>query len=172
LAVTGCYIQPEVVLGIIEQESEGDPWAMRFEPDYTWLHFPRKQARGRFVTLATEQAGQKTSWGLMQVMGGTARWLGFKGRFLSQLLEPCINIAWGLNYLDWCFWEVEKRGYADDEHELRVLAAVSAYNGGLDAVVLPEDREGRKNVTVEESRFRNWQYVKGVFQKVDKYRWV
>ena len=39
------------------------------------------------------------SWGPMQIMGATARWLGFKGTFLSELIEPEVGIEYGCKYL-------------------------------------------------------------------------
>lgn len=45
------------------------------------------------ITEETEVMAQKFSWGLGQVLGSTARWLGFKG-LLSELCEPKTGIFW------------------------------------------------------------------------------
>jgi len=98
---------PVMVLeGIVRTESGGNPLAMRVEPDYKWLwdvqrNAPARDVTGRdfpspdYVSRQTEYWGQKTSWGLMQIMGATAREMGFEEPFFSAL---CANPAKGMYY--------------------------------------------------------------------------
>lgn len=81
-----------LIKAICHQESGFSPWAIRFEPNYKWL-FHADQAT------ATEQNQQKTSWGIMQVMGAVARELGFKERFISKLCDPHTGIYYGSKHL-------------------------------------------------------------------------
>jgi soluble lytic murein transglycosylase-like protein len=101
---------PEALLrAIVHVESAGDTWAMRFEPGYRWLWDVRagRPYRGdpqalpapSFVSQETELTGQKTSWGLMQVMGAVARELGYRGRYLSVLCDPDIGLEYGCRHL-------------------------------------------------------------------------
>jgi soluble lytic murein transglycosylase-like protein len=60
-------LDPFVVAGIIYQESAGKPKAYRFEPGIY------KSTSKKFLPL--EASTQATSFGLMQVLGSTARWL-------------------------------------------------------------------------------------------------
>lgn len=98
-----------LVRAIVTVESAGDPHAYRYEPGYRWLWDVRESRpfRGdpqslpapRGVSQATELMGQQTSWGLMQVMGATARELGFRGRYLTALLDPEMSLEYGCRYL-------------------------------------------------------------------------
>jgi len=102
-------LPPPLLRAIIQAESAGDPWAMRFEPDYRWLWDVRQGApfKGdparlpgpQFVSGETELIAQKTSWGLMQVMGAVAREHGYRGRYLSVLCDPEIGLEYGCRHL-------------------------------------------------------------------------
>lgn len=71
--------------------------AMRFEP--TFMHYWKVSefAKEQGIDTKTEMMLQKCSFGLMQIMGGTARGLGYKG-ILVDLLDPKVNIEWGTQY--------------------------------------------------------------------------
>ena len=73
-----------------------------------------------YCSINTEKMLQRTSFGLCQIMGATARFLGFKG-WLTKLYEPEINKVWAQKYLDWLA-ETYKLSTPED------LAA--AYNAG------------------------------------------
>lgn len=72
-------IDAALVCAVIEQESEWDTNAMRYEGAF----------RARYVAPLglppTEEIARSISWGLMQVMGQVARERGFVGKFLSEL---------------------------------------------------------------------------------------
>jgi len=72
-------LDPALVCAIVEQESSWDTHAMRYEPGF----------RARYVAPLglppTEEVARSISWGLMQVMGQSARASGFAGKFLSAL---------------------------------------------------------------------------------------
>lgn len=90
-------IPNELLRAIIQVESGGDTWAIRYEPGYRWLYNEARPPRG--VSGPTEREAQKTSWGLMQVMGAVAREHGFDGRFLSKLCDPSVGIEYGCKHL-------------------------------------------------------------------------
>lgn len=56
----------------VEKESSGNPLAMRLEPHYKWFYPRGTTPKG------DEFDFQSTSWGLLQIMGATARELGYK----------------------------------------------------------------------------------------------
>ena len=93
-------LPPALVCAITEKESSWRPWAIRFEPGYRWLHL-RNDDVPRFpgVTSATELCQQRTSWGLMQVIGSTARDLGFPGSYMSELCEPTVGLDYGCRFI-------------------------------------------------------------------------
>ncbi len=84
-------MEPSIVCAIIEQESSWNTWAVRFEPEFErrYIHPSLPMAP------TTEELCLAVSWGLMQVMGKTAREHGFTGKFLNALCEPEIGISIG-----------------------------------------------------------------------------
>jgi len=69
----------------------------RYEKNYRWLFEP-EEVMPKFSILDTEKMFQKTSWGLMQVMGGVAREYGFRG-WVTDLLDPVTNLKYGCTHL-------------------------------------------------------------------------
>ncbi len=119
-------VPASLVLAVVDHESSGgDVWAWNPEPRYRWFwdvrqNKPFRHADGRPVTDSevaskippkdfrasaagvdpdAEWWGQQASWGLMQIMGAVARERGFAGRFLNQLHDPALNIAFGVKHL-------------------------------------------------------------------------
>ena len=82
-------LDPALVCAIVEQESSWDTHAIRYEPAF----------RAHYVAplglTPTEEVARSISWGLMQVMGQSARERGFNGKFLSALCDPSNGLAIG-----------------------------------------------------------------------------
>lgn len=91
-------LDPALVCAVIEQESSWNTWAVRFEPAFylKYIHPPV------LLRPTTEQIFEAASFGLMQIMGATARAAGFKGVFLTQLCYPAIGIEYGCRKLAAC----------------------------------------------------------------------
>src|SRR5207244_6850484 len=101
-----------------DHESIGwQQYAVRYEPGF----YDRYVSAMHGLT-ETEKKMRATSFGLMQVLGQTARELGFDGRFLTELFEPETAIIYGCKKL--------KREM--DKHNGDVRAALLGYNGGGD----------------------------------------
>lgn len=109
-------VPPDLIEAIIQIESGGDRCAMRYEPNYQWLYQPY-DVKPKTSTRETEETGQKFSYGPMQVMGGTARELGYRG-WLSDLCGPK-GVQYGVKYLNQLY---SKYGDWTD--------VVAAYNAG------------------------------------------
>jgi soluble lytic murein transglycosylase-like protein len=123
---------------IVWVESAGNPYAMRYEPHYRWLYNVREgepvvvrpeDAPGPagfggpgVVSKYTEYVGQKTSWGLMQVMGAVAREYGFRG-FFPALCEPYWGINMGCKHLH----KLKSRWRLKDN---QLVELATAYNTG------------------------------------------
>lgn len=88
-------LPPEMALAIIEAESGGNPYATAYSPAAA---AKTQLKRPAICSDGMESVQQRTAWGLMQVMGLTARGLGFEG-WLSELVEPELNIRLGITYL-------------------------------------------------------------------------
>ncbi len=107
-----------LVCAVVEQESNWNPWAMRYEP----LFFAKYVAplyTNRKIS-ATEAYARGMSWGLMQVMGQTAREYGLNSLFLSALCDPATGLAVGCRVLRTKL----------DAHAGDVQRGLQAWNGG------------------------------------------
>ena len=109
-------LPPDLVCAVAEHESGGwKPWAFKPETD-----FQKKYVDPQPHLSVMENWGRSQSWGLMQIMGQTARELGFKGEYLSELCDPATGLQYGCKKLARCM--------ANHPGDLR--AALLAYNGG------------------------------------------
>ncbi len=111
-------VDPLLVQALITVESNWDEWAYRFEPNYLYLFKAKEFAVKDAVSLASETSFQKTSFGLMQVMGAVAREHGLEGS-LGRLFIPEINMEYGIRLL-----LSLKRRYE------RLQDQIAAYNAG------------------------------------------
>lgn len=90
-------LDPKTILGIIKVESRFNPNAVKYERQFIYYWKPEEYAKIQNIDKDTEITLQKVSWGLMQIMGATARWVGFGG-FLPQLSDPETGVIWGIEY--------------------------------------------------------------------------
>lgn len=105
-----------LMFGWIRQESAWDTYATREEPGFYRRYIEEDHAGRR------EAWQLAISWGLLQVMGSTAREMGFEGRYLSQLCaEPALGLYFGVKYLR------HQKGRGDGTYS----QALAAYNGGI-----------------------------------------
>jgi len=89
-----------------------------------WL---AKEVQLRGYTAGTERILQRTSWGLMQIMGAVARERGFRG-WLTELCDPQANLEWGCKHLRWMIDHNNAYGLPDYRIKPEDLAA--AWNAG------------------------------------------
>lgn len=108
----------ELVLAVIETESNFNNMTYRFEPNWKYHLSIEAFSKMTLVSYNTEKAMQQISWGLMQVMGTVARELGFKGLF-TELCDPGTGIDYGCAKLAGL---LEKYSSRDD--------AIASYNAG------------------------------------------
>lgn len=85
------HLDPLWIKAIILQESGGNPWALRYEKNYSYLFQPKIFAKHHLISLDTEIETQKMSWGLGQLMGALARQQGHTG-LMAELVQPELNI--------------------------------------------------------------------------------
>lgn len=104
---------------IVATESSYDRYAMRYEPTYSSHVLAEGFARENNITIETERQLHKFSFGLCQIMGGTARSLGFKGP-LTQLLDPETNLTMACSYIS-----MLTNRYPNDVRDV-----ISGYNAG------------------------------------------
>lgn len=111
-------VDSDLACAIAKVESSWNPWAVRFEPKWSYFEWPEKFAKILGITLETEKQLQSCSWGLLQIMGGVARELGFQGP-LQMLCGPRIGAQYACMKL-----KALKKRYAVLEDQ------ISAYNAG------------------------------------------
>lgn len=92
------HLSARLLRAIITVESAWNPWAMHYEPTYRHTRDVARFAALTAVSPDTERQLQRTALGMTQLVGGTARALGFRGP-LASLLDPAVNIHWGALYL-------------------------------------------------------------------------
>lgn len=122
----------ELVASIIWQESKGNARARRYENVFykIYLESASKQRLGGHwpaeLSYWTEKRDRAYSWGLMQVMGQTARERGFEGD-MTEMLEPAVGIEIGCRVFARFFHQnsVEILPYLEREKR-----ALLRYNGG------------------------------------------
>lgn len=103
----------ELVCAIVEQESDWNTWAIRYEPEFDKKYVqPHSFAR-------TEEIARSTSWGLLQLMGESAREIGFAGP-LPSLCDPFTGLEYGCK-----FFAMKLAKAGGDVHK-----ALLAFNGG------------------------------------------
>jgi soluble lytic murein transglycosylase-like protein len=111
-------LEPALVCAVVEQESGWNPWAMRYEPAFFAKYVAPLYTNNKIG--ATEAYSRGMSWGLMQVMGQTAREQGANCLFLSTLCDPGVSLGIGCRILR---QRLEAAGG-------NVAQALQAWNGG------------------------------------------
>jgi soluble lytic murein transglycosylase-like protein len=111
-------LDPSVVCGVVEQESAWNTWAMRYEPLFFAKYVAPLYTNNKVG--ATEAYARGFSWGLMQVMGQTARETGVNSLHLSTLCDPAVGLATGCKIL-----RKKLDAAGGDLHK-----ALQAWNGG------------------------------------------
>ncbi len=169
-------IDPALVCSLCEVESAWQPWAVRYERGYQYLYGLEREDPaeddsvedtlwGWIVVMDrlhnavpttsshnTEVASQRTSWGLMQIMGAVARERGLKG-WLTRLLQPEVNLSIGIKHLQW----LAGRGWSGKD-------MISAYNQGS-----PRRQSVRKS-GMEVREYVNQAYVSRVVRAMRGYQ--
>jgi soluble lytic murein transglycosylase-like protein len=131
-AAEAVSLDPALVCAVCEQESSWNPWALRYEPGFLSRYVMPLFSAGKIS--ATEAYARAMSWGLMQIMGETAREFGLPDAMpLPTLCDPATGLEYGCKKLADC-WE-RARG---DETKALLL-----WNGGGDANY-PAEVQARK----------------------------
>lgn len=109
-------IDATLICAVIEHESSWNQYATRFEEAF-YHHYIESMR-----LTATEAYTRSMSWGLMQIMGQTARERGFTGKFLAELTDPATGVDFGCRKLQNCLNTTPNE-----------RTALLHYNGGSDA---------------------------------------
>jgi soluble lytic murein transglycosylase-like protein len=91
-------INPKIVYGVCMQESRLNPLAARHEKNYMWVFNPAL-VKPSGCSLDTEFAMQRTSFGVMQVMGAVFREMGFVGWLTEIPGNIEIQLDYGCKFL-------------------------------------------------------------------------
>lgn len=131
-------VRADIVAAVVVQESNGIPFAFRFEPKFyqNRIAFRNRQSLSGHVpppppagvSLESEKIARATSYGPMQILGETARSvLGYTGNHLPVLFDPEINIEMGVRLLA----KLLKK-YSHLPEQAQYTEALTDYNGSPD----------------------------------------
>lgn len=143
-AAQNLHLDRKLVGAICHVESDGISATTRFEPTYRYLYFPERYAESLMITSFTEENAQKTSYGLLQLMGGVARELGYAD-YLSRLVEPKLGLEFGCRKL-----AAIKQKYGDVKEDI-----AAAYNHGSAEKLLSGMYFNQKYVDAVMSAYRD-----------------
>lgn len=112
-------LDPAIVCGICERESSWNTLEIRYEDGFfeKWI---RPMTESGAVTDKTEARARAISWGLMQIMGQSARLRGYHGSFAGLCADPGLGINYGCRHF---------KAYLDADGG-NVEEALQHYNGG------------------------------------------
>ncbi len=114
----------KLIEAVVWQESSYNPWAMRYESGF-FKRYLKDKPLSDFTPKVwecsedTERRLRAFSFGLMQIIGQTARENGFTEINLTRLLDPVVNLEMGCKLLK--KWITDKGSTAD---------GLLRYNGG------------------------------------------
>lgn len=91
-------LRPDIVYGVCMKESNLEPFAARYEENYKWIYEADK-VKPKICSLSTEIELQKTSLGLMQVMGGVYRELGYRRWLTAVIADVDLQLEYGCRHL-------------------------------------------------------------------------
>lgn len=139
-----CRVPRSIIWAILWHESvaathlfdlEKSQWAARPEKGFYGMYLrnrPYSTLAGYKPPVLPNATGEKlmraASYGHMQIMGETARVLGCRVQFLTELCSPQQNIEWGVK----AFAKHYHHEKAPKEEAERVRFALQRYNGGGD----------------------------------------
>lgn len=113
---TAHSLDQALVCAVCDHESRWDEWAVRFEPA-----FEKKYIAPMVPKLPpTEDMTRSMSFGLMQIMGETAREFGLQSNYLTELCDPLVGLEYGCRKLARCMERAKNN----------VRLALLYYNGG------------------------------------------
>lgn len=130
-------LDPALITAIVMQETGGNPWLTRFEPEWHYWESPMEWASKLRINSLTERTMQAMSWGPMQIMGSVAREMGFD-KELPRLAQSDTALFYSLKKF------VAIRQKYPNEHD-----AIASWNAG----------SPRKTT---DGRYVNQSYVDGV----------
>jgi soluble lytic murein transglycosylase-like protein len=129
-------LDPSLVCAVIEQESAWNTHAIRYEPAFFAKYVAPLFTNNKVEPPTNTEANSRAiSWGLMQVIGQSAREVGFVGQFLSELCDPAVGIEVG------CLVFAHKLSTAHGD----VNEALQFWNGGANPKYAAEVRARMPN---------------------------
>lgn len=134
-------IDPVLFQAFILLESGGNKYAVQYQPGYRHLYQVYEFSKKLYITYVTEKVFQQSSHGLVQIMGATARSLGFKG-YPQQLYDTETNLRYGAKFIG----QLQMR-YPNK------LDLISSYNQG-------------QPFKTKDGFYKNQEYVNKVLKKI------
>lgn len=117
-------INIHTLASVVRQESRFNMYAININGSKPLKRMPTNAAEAVATARRLLDAGYKIDVGLGQISSGNFGWLGLS---LSQLFEPCANLAASARVLSACY---QRAVAAQGEGQLALRSALSCYNTG------------------------------------------
>lgn len=137
-------LDPHLIHAFIEQESNGNPLVVRYEPGWKYAFDTDKFAKMNGISEITERVLQSISFGCLQLMGTGAREQGYTG-MLTALVDNATCAKYALT----------KLAKLDAKYDSEA-SVIASWNGG--------------NAIKVNGVYRNQPYVDSVLAKLKKLR--
>jgi len=152
----------DIIMSVIEIESSDDANARRYEK-----HLDKNDSDTPGVDDGNKE--DDASYGPMQILGATARTLGFVGDF-DGLFNPACGIKFGTKYLRWCFSHYGEISNYDERWKFAV-AAYNAGRGDINKMLLKARRKEsefeKKTINISmPGKWQLWNYSSHLLESV------
>lgn len=144
--VTVAHELRPIILGMVSKESTFNPKGPRFEADYQWIVTADVFAKKQGISIATEIALQRFSYGLMQIMGANCRAMGFQGNLLDLAQDTKRTFDYGVRFF---------------------LNQIERYDGNIEKALVSYNCGSAKIVN---GRLHNEAYADDVINRSNTYR--
>lgn len=167
-------IDPAWLAFVVKKESNFEPEARRYEKhhDERGDKEPHRDAFKQFQEFSDlpnqddERWEDDASYGLCQIMGSTAIWLGWKpesDKGFHELFDPATNLDLGAQYLSHLYSKYPEIRQSEME---RLRMATGAFNAGrgninkmLDKARMHESSETGESISIEDNgEWQTWSY--------------
>lgn len=168
-------IDPAWLTFVVDKESDFRTEARRYEPHHDKRddEEQHKEAFRQFAGFHDEPNQDDDKWeedasyGLCQIMGYTAIWLGWRpetSEGFYELYDPDVNLDLGAEYLDHLYSKFPEITHSEKERLRMATGAFNAGRGNINKMLAKaraqESNEAGETITIkDEGKWQTWEYA-------------